>query len=225
MKEHFLTKNNAFLANQKRKVIGGFLHSTGANNPNLSRYIDGFGINKYGNHWNQPKPDGREICCHGFIGKDADGSVMAVQTLPFGIRGWHSGSGKKGNADAMGYVGCEICEDNLKDYSYFLETKNKALDFFEKVFKDNGLIPDATNMICHSEGYTLGIASNHSDVMHWWKLHDYDMNKFRKELLERFKTKVLYKVQVGAFSSKENAEKLMNELKQKGYDAFCVTSD
>lgn len=30
----------------------------------------------------------------------------------------------------------------------------------------------------------------------------------------------LYKVQVGAFSKKENAEKLLNELKSKGYSAF-----
>lgn len=33
-------------------------------------------------------------------------------------------------------------------------------------------------------------------------------------------TQKLYKVQVGAFSEKENAEKLVNELKGKGYQAF-----
>ena len=32
----------------------------------------------------------------------------------------------------------------------------------------------------------------------------------------------LYRVQVGAFKEKANAEKLSNELKQKGYDAFIV---
>ena len=32
----------------------------------------------------------------------------------------------------------------------------------------------------------------------------------------------LYRVQVGAFKEKANAEKLTNELKQKGYDAFIV---
>jgi N-acetylmuramoyl-L-alanine amidase len=30
----------------------------------------------------------------------------------------------------------------------------------------------------------------------------------------------LYKVQVGAFSKRENAEKLLSELKSKGYSAF-----
>lgn len=32
----------------------------------------------------------------------------------------------------------------------------------------------------------------------------------------------IYRVQVGAFSKKENAEKQINELKDKGYDAFIV---
>lgn len=36
------------------------------------------------------------------------------------------------------------------------------------------------------------------------------------------KKKKLFKVQVGAFSVKNNAEKLKAELKQKGYDAFIV---
>ena len=40
--------------------------------------------------------------------------------------------------------------------------------------------------------------------------------------LKKQKT-TLYKVQVGAFSKKENAERLKSELKEKGYDAFVVT--
>ena len=32
----------------------------------------------------------------------------------------------------------------------------------------------------------------------------------------------LYKVQVGAFSKRENATKLMNELKSKGFNAFIA---
>ena len=37
------------------------------------------------------------------------------------------------------------------------------------------------------------------------------------------KEKILYKVQVGAFSVKENAERLKTELEKKGYDAFIVS--
>ena len=72
------------------------IHSTGANNPWLKRYVgpdDGLlGKNQYNNHWNQPMD--REVCVHAFIGKLADGTVATYQTLPWDYRGWHcAGSG------------------------------------------------------------------------------------------------------------------------------------
>ena len=43
------------------------------------------------------------------------------------------------------------------------------------------------------------------------------------KLVKKQKTNTtLYRVQVGAFSKKENAERLLKELKGKGYDAFIV---
>lgn len=39
---------------------------------------------------------------------------------------------------------------------------------------------------------------------------------------ENTSTNKLYRVQVGAFKVKSNAEKLVNELKEKGYDSFIV---
>lgn len=38
-------------------------------------------------------------------------------------------------------------------------------------------------------------------------------------------TGIRYRVQVGAFSKKENADKIMKELKKKGFDAFITTVD
>ena len=38
------------------------------------------------------------------------------------------------------------------------------------------------NIICHSEGYKLGIASNHTDVMHWFPKHGKNMDMFRSEV-------------------------------------------
>ncbi|WP_299094216.1 N-acetylmuramoyl-L-alanine amidase [uncultured Metabacillus sp.] len=48
----------------------------------------------------------------------------------------------------------------------------------------------------------------------------YNLKKKTKKASE----KVLYKVQTGAFAEKENALRLANELKQKGYDAIIVSS-
>ena len=90
-----LTKNACYKAGQKITVKGIMVHSTGANNPYLKRYVgpdDGLlGVNKYNNHWNQPTPDGREVCVHAFIGKLADGTIATYQTLPWNHRGWHAG--------------------------------------------------------------------------------------------------------------------------------------
>ena len=43
------------------------------------------------------------------------------------------------------------------------------------------------DILCHSEGYKKGIASNHSDVMHWFPKFGKSMDTFRadvKQLLE-----------------------------------------
>ena len=34
-------------------------------------------------------------------------------------------------------------------------------------------------VLCHAEGHRRGIASNHADVMHWWKKFGVDMDDFR----------------------------------------------
>ena len=50
------TKNRCYKEGKKITPKGIMVHSTGANNPNLKRYVgpdDGLlGANKYGNHWN-----------------------------------------------------------------------------------------------------------------------------------------------------------------------------
>ena len=64
-----LTNNACYKAGRKITPKGVMVHSTGANNPNLKRYVgpdDGkLGYNQYGNHWNQDNPDEREVCTHG----------------------------------------------------------------------------------------------------------------------------------------------------------------
>ena len=125
LQKQLLTQNNCYKSAKTMTPKGIMVHSTGANNPRLSRYVqpdDGkLGENIYNNSWNQPKPDGVEKCVHAFIGLLEDGSVATYQTLPWDYVGWHSGSGSQGsakNANNTGYIGFEICEDNLADASY-----------------------------------------------------------------------------------------------------------
>ena len=81
-----LTENACYKAGRKITVKGIMVHSTGANNPNLKRYVgpdDGLlGKNQYGNHWNTYHPGGREVCVHAIIGKLSDDTIATYQTLP-----------------------------------------------------------------------------------------------------------------------------------------------
>ena len=88
------------------------------------------------------------------------------------------------------------------------------------------------NIIGHYEGYRLGIASNHSDPSNWFPKHGKSMDTFRadvKKLLAEDKKPVpstptpkkLYRVQVGAYAIKANADKQLEKAKKAGFtDAF-----
>lgn len=179
----FLTENNCYKAGKKITVKGIMVHSTGANNPWLKRYLpdDGrIGKNQYNNHWNTPLPGGKQVCVHGFIGKLADGTVATYQTLPWNHRGWHAG----GSANNT-HIGFEICEDGLTDATYFNAVYKEAVELCAFLCKEYGLTEK--DIICHSEGYKKGIASNHGDVMHWFPKHGKSMDTFRSDVAKLLK--------------------------------------
>lgn len=224
------TNNACYKAGRTIIPKGIMVHSTGANNPWLKRYVgpdDGLlGKNEYNNHWNQDSPDGRSVCAHGFIGKLADGSIAAYQTLPWNHRGWHAG-GKANDT----HIGFEICEDGLNDEAYFNKVYQEAAELCAYLCKHFGLTEK--DVICHSEGYQLGIASNHGDVMHWFPKHGKSMDAFRAEVAKlltatnELKPETpatlgkLYRVQVGAYSVKANADVMLAKVKAAGFsDAF-----
>jgi hypothetical protein len=175
LRTQILTNNACYKAGRTITPKGIMLHSTGANNPWLRRYIapdDGLlGKNEYNNHWNMDTPDLR-VCVHAFIGKLADGSIATYQTLPWNYRGWHAG-GKANDT----HIGFEICEDDLTDSSYFSAIYKEAIELCVYLCRLYGFTDK--DIICHSEGYKPGIASNHADVMHWFPKHGKSMDTFR----------------------------------------------
>lgn len=179
------TDNDCYKVGRTITPKGIMVHSTGANNPWLRRYVgpdDGLlGVNKNGNHWNTSLPGGAQVCVHGFIGLLADGSVATYQTLPWNYRGWHAG-GKANDS----YIGFEICEDALSDSSYFAAVYKEAVELCVYLCKQFNLTEN--DIICHSEGYKKGIASNHSDVMHWFPKHGKSMDAFRADVKKLLNT-------------------------------------
>lgn len=171
------TENACYKAGRKITPKGIMVHSPGANNPWLKRYVgpdDGLlGKNAYNNHWNQPMS--RNVCVHGFIGKLADGTIATYQTLPWDHRGWHAGDDANNT-----HISFEICEDGLKDAVYFNKVYAEAVDLCIHLCKMYGLTEK--DIIDHSQGYKLGIASNHGDVMHWLPKHGKTMDTFRADV-------------------------------------------
>ena len=178
-----LTQNDCYLRGRTIRPQGVMVHSTGANNPWLRRYIapdDGRLGTPSPRHWNQ---SGVGACVHAMIGKLADGSIAAYQTLPWNMRGWHCGGA--GNDT---HISFEICEDKLGDRAYFQATYQAAVELTVYLCKRFGLDPLADGaVLCHAEGHRRGIASNHVDVLHWWGRYGVSMDDFRRDVAEKMK--------------------------------------
>lgn len=189
----FLTANNCYKTGRTINPKGVMVHSTGANNPSVARYvqplesnsdyqtiINKIGFNRNHNDWNR---SGLEVCTHAFIGKFADDSVGTVQTLPWNRRGWHAGTGTSGGSANNTHIAFEICEDGLSNADYFNKVYKEAVELTAILCKEYNLDPMADGVvICHSEGYSRGIASNHADVMHWFPKHGKSMDTFRADV-------------------------------------------
>lgn len=187
-----LTNNECYKTGKYINPIGVMVHSTGANNRTIKRYvqpssddpnydelIETLGKNTYRNDWNNTT---RNVCVHAFVGRLANGEVGVVQTLPWDMRGWHSGTGTKGKANDT-HISFEICEDDLNDPEYFAQVYQTAVELVAYLCELKGFDPLAKGVIiCHKEGHELGVASNHADVMHWFPKHGKSMDTFRNDV-------------------------------------------
>lgn len=115
------------------------------------------------------------MCPHAFIGRVADGSIATYQVLPWEHRAWHCG-GKANDT----HISFEICEDRLTDGAYFSAVYKEAAELCAYICTLYNLNPK--NIICHSEGASMGIASNHKDVMHWFPRFGKNMDIFRADV-------------------------------------------
>lgn len=171
----YMTRNDCYNAGRKITPAGIMVHSTAAPGVMAAQWFE---------KWNKSYKAGEmssQVCVHAFV--DDTG---VLQCLPWNHRGWHCG-GAANNT----HIGFEICEPSGFKYvnnamSGYDVTAQEA--YFRKIW-DNAVALCAylcklynlteKNIICHSEGYVKGIASNHSDVLHWFPKHGKNMNTFR----------------------------------------------
>ena len=220
--ESILTKNSCYTAGKKNTEKGLMLHSVGCSQPSASVFV---------RNWNNPT---LQACVHGFIDANT-GDVY--QTLPWEHRGWHAG----GTANNT-HIGVEMCEPDCITYTkganfqcsnterakvMVERTYKSAVELFAYLCNKYALNPLADGVIIsHSEGYKRGVASNHADPEHLWRGLNlpYTMDGFRKDVKAAM-TPTYYRVQVGAFTKKQNAENLLAKLKQAGFEGFITIKE
>lgn len=235
--QSILTKNPCYTAGRKITVKGLMLHSVGCPQPDATVFV---------RNWNRESFD--DACVHGFIDGN-DGTVY--QTLPWNHRGWHGG-GSSNNThigvemcepDCITYVSGATfkCSNLSAARAVAQRTYDTAVQLFAHLCREYDLDPLADGVIVsHAEGHKRGIASGHADPEHLWNQlgMGYTMDTFRKAVSVAVggvsvgddpapapAENVLYRVQIGAFSVKKNAEAQLAKAKAAGFkDAFITTT-
>ena len=180
------TQSTCYRGTKPMTVKGVLWHSTGANNPNLCRYIQPsdnvadrarmlelIGTNKYHNDINHKT---RNMGMNAWIGKLADGSVAAVQTMPWNWAPWGCGAGKKGSCNSA-WIQFEICEDGLNNRDYAMAVYREACELTAYLCRMYGLDPhgsvrfngvDVPVILDHRTSHALELGNNHGDIVHWF---------------------------------------------------------
>ena len=132
-----------------------------------------------------------------------------VQGIPENRNAWHSGDGANGVGNRQG-IAIEICYSKSGG-NRFVQAEQNAVDLIVSILKR----------------YNWGVdkVTKHQDYNGKYCPHrtlDMGWDRFIKMIEAKMNNK-LYRVQVGAFANKTNADKLCNELKAKGYSAFIKT--
>ena len=187
---------------------GIIIHSTGANNPNLKRYVNApeiCGENPYRNYFDRPDSN---VCPHAVIGKDKNGEVKAAKLLPWNVCCWGCGSGSKGSYNySPAYIQIEICEDALNDRVYFEEAFGLAADLCQRLMKNYPTIKPG-NIISHKEACARGYASNHGDPEHWLAKFGKNMDWFRAMVAPEKQVRITAEITVGQSKADEVSAKL-----------------
>ena len=181
----YQTKNPSYTRNRSISPVGVFVHSTGANNKNLKRYVDAperLGKNIYNNHWNKASAN---KSVHAWIGYDKDQKVIVAQTLPYDRACWGAGSGSKGsnNYDPQAYIQFEICEGSKTDSDYYWKAIAVAEEYCASLCKQYGW--GVEKITSHAEAHKAGYASNHADPVSWMKNFGDSMDAFRDRVCKR----------------------------------------
>lgn len=209
METVYQTKNPAYKRARAANQVGILVHSTGANNKYLKRYVDApelTGVNQYNNHWNKAEAN---KCMHAFIGLDINKEPMVIQTLPYEYACSGCGKGSKGsyNYNPTAHIQFEICEGSATDADYYWNVIKTTEEYCAYLCRLYGWT--SKNITSHVEAAKAGYASNHADPNSWMKHFGDNMDKFRARV------DALLQKDSAEFSPVEEEEKLVMKYNYK----------
>src|SRR5690625_2302856 len=128
------------------------------------------------------------------------------QHLPLNEHGWHAGDGAKGKGNLTS-IGIEICENSDGNHDKAMQN---AQWLIRKLMSDHNI--SIKNVVPHKHWSGKNCPNR---ILPIW-------DKFIDGLKEQPKSDNLYKVQIGAYKQKVNADLQAKRAKNKGFDTYIL---
>lgn len=138
------------------------------------------------------------------------------QGVPLNRNTWNAGDGAEGIGNRKG-ISIEICYSKSGG-ERFMNSEILASKFIAELLHERNW---GIDKVTKHQDYN-GKNCPHRTLSLGWERF---LKMIQEQLDELNNSGILYRVQVGAFTQKANAEALANELKADGYDAFIVESE
>lgn len=139
-----------------------------------------------------------------------------VQGIPENRNTWNAGDGGSGKGNRKG-LSIEICYSKSGG-SRFIEAEKLAAKFIASKLKEKGW---GIDKVTKHQDYSGKYCPHRTLDMGWQRF----LNMVKTELdalNDSSSSSILYRVQTGAFSNKDNAVALESKLKAQGFDTYIV---
>ena len=177
----------------------------------------------------------RKASANYIIGKDGE----IVRNVPEEYRAWTSGTGSSKGSNDMRAITIEVASDTSKPYAFNNKAYASLVELSKDICKRYGkklvYIPDKNKALSYVPKSDEMLITFHR----WFQAVECPGDWFVGRAADFVKEvngtsgdttgqngttgDKLYRVQVGAFRSRENAERFLNEVKSKGFtDSFIV---
>ena len=193
VKKCIMTESRCYRETSEDEKHGIIVHSTGCNNTSLKRYIQpseddpnysqiiaDIGKNYNKNDWNHT-----DVAkgVHAFIGKNKAGAIECYQVLPYIKNAWGVAAGPEGsvNYGPNARIQFEVCEDALKNKTYFAQAIGCAIEYCAELCKEHGWTE--WDIWSHKEAIKYGFGSgSRVDIDYWLNKQGKNMDWFRAEV-------------------------------------------